>query len=694
MMPPPAALRAPARLFALRATGLLDSEPEEAFDRLTRLAARLTGAPMALVSLVGEDRQFLKSARGLPEPWRSRREVPLSHSYCQHVVADGRPLVVADARAHAQLRDSPAIADLGAVAYAGVPLATRAGDVLGTLCVLAPAPREWGPAELEVLRDLGAAAATEIDLRLQTAERRRAEETLRATLEATADGILVLDQEARITGWNREFLEIWRIPEERLLAPDNRDAIRSVLSQVKDPGRFEARIAEVHATDSDTFDVIELRDGRVIERYTRPQRLGGRVAGRVASFRDVTSRRQLEEQLRQAQKMEAVGRLAGGIAHDFNNLLTVIKGHADLLAGELDPGDPHHDDLEQIRGAATRAAGLTRQLLAFGRKQLLAPRALDLGETVRDVEGMLRRLIGEDVDIVTALGPRLGTVMADAGQLEQVLMNLAVNARDAMPGGGRLVIETANVRLDGAYLERRPMVGAGEYVMLAVSDTGVGMDAQTAARAFEPFFTTKEVGRGTGLGLATVYGIVKQSGGYVWCYSEPGMGTTFKVYLPRVDTAAVRPAAEPPAAGGGSETVLLVEDEPAVRRLAARILTRLGYRVMEAPNGRAALDLAERHEGPIHLVLTDAVMPEMSGAALSARLADVRPEARVLFMSGYTDDDIVRRGVLRAEHELIQKPFTADVLARRVREVLDRTPGAVRGAADARAAPPPGAPPP
>src|SRR5881392_1254098 len=375
--------------------------------------------------------------------------------------------------------------------------------------------------------------------------------------------------------------------------------------------------------------------------------------------------RQSEVQLRQAQKMEAVGRLAGGVAHDFNNLLTVITSYSDLLLEDLASNDPKRDDVGQIRQAAEGAAALTRQLLAFSRQQVLEPKVLDVRAIVAGTEKLLRRLIGADVQLATSLASDLGAVKADPGQLEQIIINLAVNARDAMPGGGRLSIEAANLE----QVEGRP----GRYVLLAVSDTGIGMDEQTKARIFEPFFTTKESGKGTGLGLATVYGIVKQAGGFIWVYSEPGRGTSFKVYLPRVDEPA-EPEVARPAPGevrGGTETVLVVEDAASVRMVTRQVLERHGYAVLEAPNGDTALRLAAKHHGPIDLLLTDVVMPGLSGRQLAEQLAQLRPSMKVLYVSGYGENAVVHHGILEPGVAYLQKPFTPETLARRVRDTLD-----------------------
>ncbi len=396
---------------------------------------------------------------------------------------------------------------------------------------------------------------------------------------------------------------------------------------------------------------------------------------------DLTERKRAEEALKvaegrllQAAKLEAVGRLAGGVAHDFNNLLGVIMGYADLMAKRLAVEDPLRRNVQEIQKAADRASGLTRQLLAFSRRQVLQPRVLDLHHTIGEVESMLQRVIGEDVALVTVLREGVGKVKADPGQIQQVLMNLAVNARDAMPKGGTLTVETANVDLSPDYAGRHLGVTPGPYVLMAVSDTGVGMNAEVQAHIFEPFFTTKGPEKGTGLGLATVYGIIKQSGGNIWVYSEPGKGATFKVYLPRVDGGApgtvLLDPPEPP--GRGHETVLLVEDDDKVREVVAIALRDAGYTVLEARSGALALVHADEHREPIHLVITDLVMPGMSGRELVERWRSRHPETRALFMSGYTDATAHQQGGLPVGAAFIQKPFAPSALARRVREVLER----------------------
>jgi PAS domain S-box-containing protein len=402
------------------------------------------------------------------------------------------------------------------------------------------------------------------------------------------------------------------------------------------------------------------------------------VPGRHLSLlRDVTERRKLEDQLRQSQKLESVGMLAGGIAHDFNNLLTVITGYSELTLKHLDIADPLARNIEEVKKAAERATSLTRQLLAFSRKQVLQPKILDLNSVILNIEKMLGRLVGEDMELHTLPGVELGRVKADPGQIEQVLLNLVVNSRDAMPTGGKITIETANVYLDESYARRHIAVQTGWYAMLAVTDTGHGIDAETQKHIFEPFFTTKEQGKGTGLGLSTVYGIVKQSGGNIWVYSEVGLGTSFKIYLPLVSEEVTKPDAEHvrPESIAVSETILLAEDEEMVRKLTRDSLNAHGYTVLEAANAEEALLICQEHEGPIHLLLTDAVMPRMSGKALADKFIALRPEARVLYMSGYTDRAIVHHGILDEDIDFIGKPFTPDALVLKVVEMLRQNRG-------------------
>ena len=521
----------------------------------------------------------------------------------------------------------------------------------------------------------------------QFIERRRAEaaltrerEFLRAVLENVQDGIVACDARGVLTLFNRAFREFHGQAAQGLPADEWARQYDLYQSDGKTPLAKE---------EVPLFRALRgewVRDGEmaIAPKGAAPRTLwvsgqpirgaGGEKLGAVVVMRDVTERQRLEAQVRQVQKMEAVGRLAGGVAHDFNNLTQVITGYGELLLDRLPEVDPTRELVGEMKKAGERAAALTRQLLAFSRQQVIAPRVLDLNAVVADVEKMLLRLVGEDVALTTALDPLLGRVRADPGQVEQVLLNLVINARDAMPRGGKLTIETRNVELDEGYARLRPEALPGPYVLLAVSDTGVGMDEATRARVFEPFFTTKELGKGTGLGLATVYGVVKQAKGYVYLYSEPGRGTTFKVYLPRVEeeAEAVESRAPPSGSLSGTETLLLVEDEDAVRALTREILQMGGYTVLEAGNGAEALRLCERHGGPVHLLVTDVVMPEVGGRELADRLTALRPGLKVLYLSGYADDAVVRHGVLGSEVAFLQKPFSIDALARKVREVLNR----------------------
>jgi PAS domain S-box-containing protein len=527
--------------------------------------------------------------------------------------------------------------------------------------------------------------------------RNRAEEALerlsrqhQLLLNSAGEGIYGLDLQgnttfinpaaARMVGW--EIGDLIGQPVHSILhhSPQQEG---SVLPMNECPICAALEDGTVHRAESEVF---WRKDGTrfPVEYVSTPIREeSGELVGIVVTFRDITARKDLEEQLRQSQKMEAIGRLAGGVAHDFNNLLTAISGYCELLLMGLGNGDPLRRICDEITKAADRAAELTRHLLAFSRKQVLQPKVLDLNAVVSAIDPMLRRLIGEDLELTIIPAPALGRVKADRVQIEQVLVNLAVNARDAMPRGGKLIIETADVELDDAYVRRLVDARAGSYVMLAVSDTGSGMDAETLAHIFEPFFTTKEPGKGTGLGLSTVYGIVKQSGGYIFVYSEPDRGTTFKIYLPRVQEEVSLPDQNdvPAMPTTGWETVLLVEDEQPVRALVREILQRNGYAVLEAGHGMEALQISDRYLDPIHLMVTDVVMPGMSGCELAERLASRRPDTKVLYLSGYTDNALLNHDMMDPTIAFLQKPFTTYALARKVREVLDTPKAMAAGSA-------------
>jgi two-component system, cell cycle sensor histidine kinase and response regulator CckA len=501
---------------------------------------------------------------------------------------------------------------------------------------------------------------------------RRSEANYRSLVQGAPYGIYRVTADGKLLGVNSALVEMlgYSSEQELLSVNMNRSVYRDSPERVRllEQGSGQLQGLEVEWVRKDGTPITVRLSGRPVRDES------GREVSHERIAENVTERRALERQLRQAQKMEAVGRLAGGVAHDFNNLLMVIKGHTELLLERGCVDDWQQRKVEQIQKSADKAAGLTRQLLAFSRMQVLQPKVMDLNAVVIEMGKLLPPLIGEDIELAILTDPRLGHMKADPGQIEQVILNLAVNARDAMPSGGKLLIETQNADLDEAYARRHPPLVPGGYVMLAVSDTGVGMDAETQAHVFEPFFTTKEKGRGTGLGLATVYGVVKQSGGYIWLYSEPGQGTTFKIYLPRVGevSEAACPGRVSTEAPLGSETILLAEDERDVREVAREFLILCGYTVLEAKDGAEAIEIATKHAGPIHLLLTDMVMPGMGGRELAARLAPMRSDMKVIYMSGYTEYARTHHGEVEPNVALLTKPFTRSSLARTVREVLHR----------------------
>jgi two-component system cell cycle sensor histidine kinase/response regulator CckA len=927
-------LNRPDRLAALRHTALLDTPPEEGFDRLTRMASRLLGTPVSLISLVTDERQFFKSSIGLPDPWASRQGAPISFSLCPQVVSAGEQLIVEDARRHPLLRHSAAIRELGWVAYAGVPLITRDGHTVGSFSVVDTSPRLWSERDIALLKDLAASAVTEIELRRESAQRRQAEqgrrdsqEQFHSTFEQSGIGMGLISPDGRWLRVNPALSDMLGIASEDLVGspaeasthPDDltadREATRLLLAGEcrtytmekryltargevvwalvnvslvpgtdGDPPHLIAGIQDITdrkeaeaalraseerfrlvaqasnevvwdwdlLTDRITWDegtgplldygrsepggvaewwyerlhpedrervvgsmdsaigqgestwseeyrfrradggyavvqdrahivhdesgmpirvisaMADLTRGRraerrlhqvldalpsgvwIVDRHGRivldnaasrqiwgpvrhaaidqlggyhgrwaatgeplqPEEWGaaralkrgetshqeeltietpeggqktivnsampikdadGQTVGAVNVSEDVTERRaqaaaavRQNERAQETAKMDAISRLAGGIAHDFNNLLTGILTYSELILQELRSSDPLRADIEQIRHAGQRGAALTRQLLAFSRRQLLQPGVTSLNTLVLQMESTLSRLLGPEVTLETELDPLLTNVLVDSSQMEQVLVNLALNAREAMPSGGRLVISTANAQLDrdGAH-------PAGTYASIAVRDTGVGMDEATSAHIFEPFFTTKQGASGAGLGLSTVYGIVEQSGGHICVQSAPGSGTSFSIYLPGYTGAEPATAAGAAAIQGGTETLLLVEDEITVRSSVRRLLQWHGYRVLEARNGAEALRVYENNTPGIDLVLTDLVMPEMGGQELVEQLRVHNPDLKVVFMSGYAEKTLTSNGALPPGTGFVDKPFTVEILMRRVREVLD-----------------------
>ncbi len=531
----------------------------------------------------------------------------------------------------------------------------------------------WAQVTATVIRDAEGRPLRSLAVGVDVTERKQAEEALtlfRALIDRAGDAIEVVDPETgRFLDVNEKACLVHGYTREEYLSLTVADVNPAGSARPWSEFAEELRQAGFVSVEGQH----RRKDGSLfpVEVHVNYIRLSRDYI--VAVVRDISDRRRLEEQLRQAQKMEAVGRLAGGVAHDFNNLLTVINGYSELLFDSLPPGDPGRALVGEIRGSGQRATDLTRQLLAFSRRQVLQPQVVSLHARLAELSRLLRRLIGEDVELDVVSDPALGLVKIDPGQFEQAIINLVVNARDAMPLGGRLTLEARDVELGTDYAAQHSEVGPGLYVRVAVSDTGEGMDEATRAHIFEPFFTTKEPGKGTGLGLAMVYGFIKQSNGHVEVYSEAGHGTTFKIYLPRAGetTPTAQPTPDLPAAPEGTETVLLVEDEEALRALARRVLQAAGYRVLEAGNGEEAVRVAREHTGPIDLLVTDLVMPRMGGRQLADALVEARPALHVLFTSGYTGEAIPRNGELGLGLAFLQKPFTPTGLARKVREVLD-----------------------
>jgi PAS domain S-box-containing protein len=543
------------------------------------------------------------------------------------------------------------------------------GGVIDVEVAAAPLSYQGRPAAQVVVRDITARKEAEESLRRQT-------DFIRAITESMGEGLYAIDRSGRVTFMNPAAEKILGWLRQEILLRDLHQMTHYRRADGTTMPRQECAIltAMESRTSIRQDDEFIRKDGSVLPvTYMASPLLSadGEIGGAVLVFHDASERRMLEEQLLHSQKLEAVGRLAGGIAHDFNNLLSVVSGYGEMVLA--DTPEPARKRILEILRAADRATTLTRQLLAFGRKQVIEPKMLDLNAVVTDVSRMLHRLIGEDIELASRLSPDLGRIKADAGQVEQVIINLVVNARDAMPEGGKLTVETTNVDLDDdavrGYVDVRP----GPYVRLAVSDTGVGMDREVREHLFEPFFTTKGAGKGSGLGLATVYGIVKQGGGHIWIYSEPGWGTTFKIFFPRVADGVGSFSTRPPEerAVGGTETVLVVEDDEMLRSLIREILGSAGYQVLLAETPDAGMALLSERSGGVDLLLTDVVLPGMSGRELVERVGALHPEMKVLFMSGYTDEAVARHGVLEPGLAFLQKPFSRDAIIRKVRQVLD-----------------------
>ena len=562
-----------------------------------------------------------------------------------------------------------------------VPVLSSSGELLGCFEIYDTAGgRPFDESDAALLQGLASGAAVALENALMLSERLEARQAtvaahslLSATIESTLDGIMAVDPHGEISACNRRFAEMWSIDDEALASGDSNKLLLSLLEQVRDPVQFFERVTELYwQPELESYDLVELIDGRCFERFSKPQFLAEKAVGRVWTFHDITELKKLETQLLHAHKMEAVGTLAGGIAHDFNNIMTAVIGYTSLLSSELDPPAPFSGFLEKIDAASNRAVELIRNLLAYSRKDPVQTSRLECNLLVKELIGFLERLIGADVELTMRLSDQPEGVLADQGQIEQVLVNLATNARDAMPEGGKLTLEVSRVELSADFVKGFDSVQAGEYVLITVSDTGSGIDEATRQRIFEPFFTTKEVGKGTGLGLSISYGIVKQHGGFLSVASRLGEGTTFSVYLPRVEAAVARLKASPTeAAPCGRETVLLLEDNDSVRSLICQVMTSKGYRVIEAVDGADGVEKYRRHRDEIALVILDVIMPKKNGGDAYDEIRAMKSDVRAIFISGYSGDIIDRQRISEDGANFLLKPILPDKLLTLVREVLD-----------------------
>jgi PAS domain S-box-containing protein len=625
-----------------------------------------------LLAKNGDKQILLDQARSYEEALERLSQVAYDLVLCDYRSGDGTALRLLH-RIRQQGPGVPVVFLSDHVNEATVTTAIQAG---ACACVSAPSLNEAA---------LAHAVFYAIDTYCRERQRQKTEDMLRKlwrAVEQSADLVVITDRSGVIEYVNPAFENLTGYVREEAVGR----TLRILKSDQQDPAVYQEMWRTILAGQVFRGIVANRKKNTevfVVEKTITPLRDNeGQLTHFISTDRDITDRRRLESDLLQAQKMDAIGRLAGGVAHDFNNLLMVISAYAELMLESLAQEHPLRRNVSEIITAAGRASDLTRQLLAFGRKQMQSLQLLDLNMIVTDIGRMLPRLIGEDIRLAIIPSTQPAYLKADPVQIEQVVMNLAANARDAMPKGGSLTIETSNVQLDEAYLQRHAMVPPGNYVLLAVSDTGHGIAPEHLPHIFEPFYTTKEADKGTGLGLATVYGIVKQNGGFIWVYSESGMGTAFKIYLPRAEEAAPKAAVRTPAekVQQGSETVLLVEDEPAVRESAREFLRLNGYQVLEAANGEEAMLAARQHSGPIHLMITDVVMPNMGGALLAEQLREERPEMKVLFVSGYAEHTVLRHGDIDVTNQFLQKPFALKSLARKAREVLQAD-GSARKAA-------------
>jgi two-component system cell cycle sensor histidine kinase/response regulator CckA len=669
-----------ARLENLRSYGIIDSHPEQIFDDLTRLTAFVCGTPIAFIGFMDLDRLWLKSRIGWEIP-----EVPRDMSFCAYTILEADLVIVSDTlEDKARFASCPLATHGGVRFYAGMPLMSREGYALGTLCVMDSIPRGLTPGQTDAMRKLAHQVVSLVESRRPRSEPaipaspllgRHDDQLLERIVNSTMDAIITIDASYRVVLFNRAAEQIFGYPATKALGQPIENFI---------PQRFHRRFREY----IEEFAVSEL-SGRALDSpgtldgmrrngeefpieaiLSRGEADGERLFTLI--LRDIGARLRMETELRQAQKMEGIGQLAGGVAHEFNNFLGVILGYSELLAEAAGENERLTRYLTEIKTASQHAASLTRQLLAFSRKQEADPQVLDLNQAIWDAHKLLRRLVPANIDVVPSLAATLGRVKLDIGQVQQILINLLVNARDAMPEGGRVVIETADVEVDETFASRQAGLRAGSYVMLSVSDTGAGIDPDTRSHIFEPFYTTKQPGKGTGLGLSTIYGIVQRNGGHVTVDSLVGKGTTFRIYLPRVKdpTQPAGHALLPPLEDARRSTILIVEDDTALRRLLSAALERRNYRILAAKDGAEALEAFRRHNSDIDLVVTDLVMPRVDGLHLRERILDKKPDVKFLFMSGYYEQ-IEEQSQRSLTHcGFLEKPFLPDELEEKVRELL------------------------
>jgi PAS domain S-box-containing protein len=689
-----------ARLAALRDCRVLDTPPEELFDQTARLAAYLCGTPMALIGFIDETRQWFKSRVGWDYP-----EIPREHSICGQTILQHELMVVSDAALDERFFNGPMATRAGIRFYAGAPLLTKEGYALGTLCVMDRLPRELPSPHKDALLTLARLVAAQLEVRRGTkppareaddkssavgtvvdiSQRKRADEALRDSQErllgiisSAMDAIITVDNEQKIIVFNRAAEQIFRCPAAEALGqaidkfiPNrfhdaHREHIRSFgQTGISSRSMYPPGTLMGVRADGEEFPV----EATISQVKTSSEKLY------TVILRDISVRKRTEDELRQAQKMEAVGHLAGGIAHEFNNYLGIIMGYSDLMAEEEIENESLRLGLAEIKSATQKAASLTRQLLAFSRKQLIEPAVLDLNASVWEAHKLLRRLIPANIDVIPVLHPDLGKVKADPAQIQQILINLVVNARDAMPQGGKISIETAGVVLDEEFASRYFAVTPGDYIMVSVGDNGEGIDPEILPHIFEPFFTTKKADKGTGLGLSTTYGIVKQSGGHITVASVRGRGSTFRIYFPKFAEADGSTGVHAKPASTGIASILLVEDESALRKLMKMMLERQGYRVLEAKDGEEALSVCRESVARIDLVVTDFAMPRMTGLQLKEKIVALWPSTKFLLISGYAEGVADSPEQTAEAGDFLEKPFLPDDLARKVREILGRTGG-------------------